>query len=326
MRREKDFEQLGINQQEIAMLANAATLGAINTGFHIIAFQNLVAPEELEGVRSIANVVTSTKRIEQYNWLVRLGKVREWIGPRVLNRFKAYGFTIENKKWEDSVEVEIDDITDDQLGQYVPQIQNMATEANQHYPRLITAILETGFLNEAYDGQPFFDESHPVGGRNITLVSNKGTLRLSHAGLTEAFENLHNLRDDRGEPLGIQYDTLFVHPSKRLLVQELIEAEYIIKGGTMQAYNRTRNIVPRVVYLPFLSDPEKWFLADTSKPIKPLILQIRERPIWQAVTNLNDSQVFDTDKFKFGLKMRHNAGYLLWQLAYGSDGSEVPAE
>lgn len=307
------------------MLVNAASLGAINTGFHIITFQNLVRPEDMDGVRSLANVVTSTKQIEQYNWLVRLGRIREWIGPRVLNRFKAYGFFIENKKWEDSVEVEIDDISDDQLGQYVPQIQNMATEANQHYPRLITAILETGFVNAAYDGQPFFDESHPTGGRNTVLISNKGTLTLSEEGLAEAFENLNNLRDDRGEPLGIQYDTLYVHPSKRLLVKELLEAEYKIVAGNINSYNRVRDIVDRVVYLPYLTDAEKWFLADTTRPIKPLILQIRERPIFQSVTNLNDSMVFDTDKFKFGIKMRHNAGYLLWQLAYGSTGVDQPA-
>lgn len=304
------------------MLVNAASLGAINTGFHVIAFQNLVSPEDMAGVRSLANVVTSTKSIEQYNWLVKLGRVREWIGPRVLNRFKAYGFFVENKKWEDSVEVEIDDISDDQLGQYVPQIQNMSVEANQHYPRLITAMLETGFVNESYDGQPFFDESHPVGGRATSLISNKGTLELSAEGLQQAFENLANLRDDRGDPLGITYDTLYVHPSKRTLVKEILEAEYKIVAGTIASYNKARDIVDRVVYLPFLTDQNKWFLADTSRPIKPLILQIRERPVWQAVTNLGDSMVFDTDKFKFGLKMRHNVGYLLWQLAYGSDGTE----
>lgn len=307
------------------MTVNSATLGAINTGFHVITMQNLVEPQTIESVRSIANVVTSKKKVEQYNWLVRLGKVREWIGPRVLNRFKAYGYTIENKKWEDSVEISRDDISDDALGQYVPQIQNMAVEMNAHYPKLLTAVLEAGFEEEGYDGQAFFDTDHPVGGRNVTTVSNMGDLKLTREGLEAAFRNLTNLRDDNGEPLGIRYDTLYVHPSKQLDIPELLEAEFFFENGQIAGVNKIRNIVSNVVYLDYMSDPDMWFLADTKRPIKPLILQIRERPIWQSVTNLNDSQVFDTDNFKFGLQARHNAGYMLWQLAYGSTGENNPA-
>lgn len=305
------------------MIVNAQSLGAINTGFNVIAFQNLVDPQTIESVRSITNVVTTTKKIEQYNWMARLGKVREWIGPRVMNRFKAYGFTIENKKWEDSVEVEADDISDDQLGQYTPQIQNMSTEMNAHYPRLVTAMLEAGFENEAYDGQMFFDTDHPVGGRQVVSVSNKGTKKLGREGLQEAYYNTINLRDDNGEPLGIRYDTLYCHPSKEMDVKEMLEAEFYFDNGQISGYNKARGLIKRVIYLDYQEDPEKWFLADTRRPVKPLILQVRQRPVWQSVTNLNDSQVFDTDKFKFGFKARHNVGYLLWQLAYGSDGTEV---
>lgn len=307
------------------MLVNAATLGAINTGFNIIAMQNLVAPGTMESVRSLTNVVTSTKKIEQYNWMARMSKVREWIGPRVLNRFKAYGFTIENKKWEDSVEVLADDISDDQLGQYMPLIQNMSTEMNAHYPRLITAVLEAGFEAEGYDGQPFFDTDHPVGGRNITSVSNMGTLKFSRQGLQAAFLNLPNLRDDNGEMLGIRYDTLYLHPSKEMDAKEILEGEWVFEAGQIAGYNKARGLIKKILFLDYQDDPEKWFLADTRRPIKPLILQVRERPTWQAVTNLNDSQVFDTDNFKFGFKARHNAGYNLWQLAYGSTGEDTPA-
>lgn len=310
------------------MLVNSATLGAINTGFHIITMQNLVRPEDMTPVRALANTVVSRKKIEQYNWMSRLGRVREWIGPRVLNRFKAYGFTLVNKKWEDSVEVLRDDINDDALGQYVPQIQSMSTEMNAHYVRLLTAVLEAGFTNLAYDGQAFFDTDHPVGDVNGVMgtVSNKSTTQLSEQALEAAFTNLHNLRDDRGEQLGIRYDTLFIHPSQSITAQQLLESEFTFAdAGGIDGYNRVRNIVRRVVELPYLTNANHWFLADTSKALKPLILQIRERPIWQAVTNMNDSGVFDTDKFKFGIQARHNAGYNLWQLAYGSTGADAPA-
>ena len=305
------------------MLVNAQSLGAIDTGFRTIFFSNLSDPKTLELVRGAVQVVSSTSKQEQYNWLYRLGNVREWIGPRVLNRFKAYGYTVENKKWEDSVELDRDDITDDKLGQYVPQIQTMAGEMNNHYLRLVTALLEGGFAVTCYDGQFFFDTDHPVGdGASAGVASNTDTMVLSATALKLAFENLPTLIDDRGDPLGIVYDTLIVHPSKRFVVKKLLEAELFIKrAGTSVDYNEVQGLIPNVIYDPYISDSNKWFLIDSSKALKPIVLQIRESPQWAGVTDPDDSFVFQTDKFLFGTKARHNAGYLLWQLAYGSTGT-----
>ena len=61
-----------------------------------------------------------------------------------------------------------------------------------------------------------------------------------------------------------------------------------------------------------------WFLLDCSRMIKPIIFQRRRDYALRMVTRLDDSDVFDTDKFKYGVDGRCNAGYGLWQLAYGS--------
>jgi phage major head subunit gpT-like protein len=298
------------------MLINKQSLGAIDTGYRTIFFQNLVQPETLDLVRAAVQIVNSTSKQEQYNWLYRLGSVREWLGPRVLNRFKAYGYTIVNKKWEDSVEVDSDDITDDKIGQYVPQIQTMANEMSTHYLKLLTALLEAGFATTCYDGQYFFDTDHPVG-------DGPDTMEFSATALKAAFNNLPNLVDDRGDPLGVYYNTLIIHPSHRFTVRKLIEAEHYIRvGDAAMDFNETKGAVQNVIYNPYITDPAKWFLVDTRKPLKPLVLQIRERPKWASVTDPDDSFVFNTDKFLFGTKARHNAGYLLWQMAYGSTGAD----
>ena len=62
---------------------NSASLGAINTGFHVIFTQNLLDTNRMQVVNSVANITTSNKKAEQYNWLAKLGRVREWLGlPR----------------------------------------------------------------------------------------------------------------------------------------------------------------------------------------------------------------------------------------------------
>ena len=61
-----------------------------------------------------------------------------------------------------------------------------------------------------------------------------------------------------------------------------------------------------------------WFLMDLSRPIKPLILQIRKTPQFVAQDNPEAENVFMRKKFRYGVDDRKNVGFGLWQLAYGS--------
>lgn len=61
-----------------------------------------------------------------------------------------------------------------------------------------------------------------------------------------------------------------------------------------------------------------WFLLDTSRMIKPLIYQERMPYELQQMTDNSDSNVFRNDEFLYGVRGRGNAGYGLWQLAFGS--------
>jgi phage major head subunit gpT-like protein len=61
-----------------------------------------------------------------------------------------------------------------------------------------------------------------------------------------------------------------------------------------------------------------WYLMDLSRPIKPIILQIRKRPEFVALDRPEDDSVFMHKKYRYGVDDRKNVGYGLWQLAYGS--------
>jgi phage major head subunit gpT-like protein len=65
------------------------------------------------------------------------------------------------------------------------------------------------------------------------------------------------------------------------------------------------------------TDPA-WFLLDTSRAIKPMIWQEREPYQFEQVNRSEDQRVFMTDVYLYGIRARVNAGFGLWQLAYGS--------
>lgn len=61
-----------------------------------------------------------------------------------------------------------------------------------------------------------------------------------------------------------------------------------------------------------------WFLIDGSRPVKPLIWQSRKRPRFTALNREEDANVFLRKEYLYGVDMRGNAGFSLWQMAYAS--------
>lgn len=61
-----------------------------------------------------------------------------------------------------------------------------------------------------------------------------------------------------------------------------------------------------------------WFLLDVNRPIKPLIFQRRRDYDIKSMTKDDDESVFMRDEYRYGVDARVNAGFGLWQLAFGS--------
>jgi len=61
-----------------------------------------------------------------------------------------------------------------------------------------------------------------------------------------------------------------------------------------------------------------WYLLDTTRAIKPFVVQMRTTPQLVRQDRPDDEQVFMRKKFRYGVDYRGAAGYGLWQLAYAS--------
>lgn len=61
-----------------------------------------------------------------------------------------------------------------------------------------------------------------------------------------------------------------------------------------------------------------WFLLDTSKMVRPLIFQKRRDYKLTALNKDEDQNVFMHKEFVYGVDARVNAGYGMWQFAFGS--------
>jgi phage major head subunit gpT-like protein len=143
------------------MIVNQSTLDGVFTSLNAIfnaAFSSVAPTHE-----QVAMVVPSTTRTNDYKFMLQFPMLQEWIGDRVLKSLASENFTITNKDYEASVEVDRNDIEDDQIGIYNPIVGELGRAAAQHPSVLLATLIAAGFATACYDGQHFFDTDHPVG-------------------------------------------------------------------------------------------------------------------------------------------------------------------
>jgi phage major head subunit gpT-like protein len=126
---------------------------------------------------AIATEVSSTTKIEEYGWLDDLPGIREWIGDRHIRKPSGNSYMLKNQDWEGTLEVDRNDVEDDNLGIYSTKIDMLADSANRHPDELCFGLLNDGFTKECFDGQPYFDDEHPIigaDGKETTFANTDG--------------------------------------------------------------------------------------------------------------------------------------------------------
>lgn len=142
------------------MIVNAGNLRTLYIAFKAAFAAGFgAAPTNYQ---KVATVVPSSTGTEEYGWLGKFPKMREWLGDRVINGVAVHGYSIRNKSFEMTVGVPRPSIEDDQYGVFTPMMTEMGQSASEHPDELVFGLLKNGHANPCYDGQNFFDTDHPV--------------------------------------------------------------------------------------------------------------------------------------------------------------------
>lgn len=294
------------------MIVNQQALHGIYTGFKTI-FQKAFDQSTTQWEK-IATHVPSTTREENYKWLGKFPKMREWIGEREIQNLEASDYTIKNKDFELTVGVDRNDLEDDSIGIYSPIVEEMGQSAALHPDDLVFGLLKKGFVEKCYDKKPFFTTDHKLGGKT---VSNKSKKKLSPETYAQARTSMMSMVDEKGKPLKIVPTLLVVAPANEAEARKILFADQI--DGTTNTLKGTAELL----VAPELAGADQaWYLLCTNRPLKPLIYQKRKEPKFVSLTNDTDANVFMKKQFLYGVDSRSNAGYGFWQMAFGSTGEE----
>lgn len=275
----------------------------------------------------IATVINTTQPIQKYAWLGTVPPMREFVDERRPSGLASNAVSIEDKVFESTIAVDRKAIEDDQLDLIRLRIRDLAARVAAHRHQIVVEALTAGFSEDGYDGVDFFHTAHPLLGG--ATYGNKTTDALDASSLASGISSMMSVPDDQGIPLGVVPDTLVVGPKLQWAALELVESPVVVykaNDADTAASTPYKNVFHgrmRVVVSPFLrgAADDHWFLLDTGRPIRGILLQQRsDVPVeFTALEGGSGSEsAFLRDRFYYGVRGRYNVGYGLWQTAYGS--------
>ena len=186
----------------------------------------------------LVTATTTDQDHEVYKWLGNAPAPKKFEGERQRRSLTDYGLTVVGEKYENTVEVDIDDLRRDKTGQAVKRIGELGTKMASLNPRLITNLLVAN--GTAYDGLPLYSNSHEV--RDSGVQSNDESFTVVNPDeptptelsviMLKMIQNMLEQKDEDGEPINEDASKFFfLTPTKYLnVLAQAVNMEYLGNG------------------------------------------------------------------------------------------------
>jgi phage major head subunit gpT-like protein len=261
-----------------------------------------------------ANLCPSSTKQNVYSWLAELPGLKKWVGAKLVRNIQTRSYTLVNDKWEDSYDIDRDDISDDNANILGGHIELLGDAGSRWGDDIVTDQLIAATSTVCFDGQPFFSASHPVDMDDPTAGTYSNlltTTALTKANYNAAFAAMQTFKGESGKPLEIQPTLLMVGPAQREIAMQIVNAELIAQdigtaGGAVS--NVLRGEVTLIINPRLVADTTgAWYLFSTDR-IKPMIFQQREAPHPTQMVDPSNPKVFNQGKFTYSVEARGAAG------------------
>jgi len=273
---------------------------------------------------AVGNLVKSDQASEQYAWLGMTSPLREWVGGRNAVGFTTNSITVENKTFESTLTVLVDELRRDKTAQIDLRVSELVNRASEHWAKLVTDLIVAN--GNCYDGTAFFGASHIEGDSGtqdnaIDLVCASGTTPDAaemESGIIKAIETMLGFKDNTGEPMNTEARnfSVMVPPTLFSVASSALNDAVIVDGGA----SRTNTLVNLAGYNcsfvvnPRLTDATKFYTFRTDAAVKPFILQEETAPQISALAEGSDLE-FTQDMHQYGVRVSRNVGFAYWQQA-----------
>lgn len=207
-------------------------------------------------------------------------------------------------------------MVDDEMYNQINKLpKNLARAGRAKVETDAASVLNGGFGNTGYDGEPLFSDGHPLKrasgakGKNLVEVADPKTDEdlLNEDVVNEAILEARKTTDDAGLKIVVQPKKLVVPPELEAQATRVVQSAQR-PGTDFNDVNTVRGKL-QIVVMDYLTDPQAYFLVD------PDIHQLNW--FWRVRPEFKSEEDFDTLEAKYRGYMRYSVGYSDWRGVIG---------
>lgn len=192
---------------------------------------------------------------------------------------ELYEKTFTHKEYAKGMAIERKLFDDDQSGLIRRKAQTLGFSFGRTRASHAASVFNNAF-SASYvgaDAVSLCNDSHPVNKVSSTTFDNKGTSALSYASVVATLIAGQSMDDDRGNPMPVMYNVLYVPVALQATAYEITKA--LAKPGTADNdANFLTSSGLSVVVDPYLSDANNWFMIDSQMAKQHLLWFNRVSP------------------------------------------------
>lgn len=303
-------------------IGNPAVLQAIYDNVNKAFTDKLQETKPMLG--ELYDTVPSTSEAEVYGWLEFIPGFTEMFRgqPRVFRNVKSTSYRVPNRKFENTIPIELDDISDSKLGQYAIAGKMIGATGALLPDQLIAELIRLSASTAlCYDGYAIASASHKVG---ITSFDNTYTKTLTATSLEYAINTMlgwvfkaDKLSEPRPLNIGTAKLLLWHPPALRSTARKLCLMPFDAFGASNSLFEQAIPITIPTISAAAGGSDTAWGLVNVGGPIKPFFIQNRLKLEMMQKTPANSDKAFTEDKFIIGAKCRMAAlptfPWLFWR-------------
>ena len=285
----------------------------INANPSDLIYQNLKKDFQagIEEARTIADpiykTVSSTGNANVYSWLGHIPGFKEWFQnqQRVLRNVESFDYAVANRKFEDTIQISVDDVEDNQLGQYSGIVKSMAATGKLVYDELVFDLFNNAFTGTVtYDGQPWIADAHKVG--LSTIDNDLDGAVLNDTNFEAAVTKLRSFtvkpdKLSKARPLNPVADKLILvcNPALEATAKKILMRQTLDNGADNINYQAAE-----IMATSYIQSTTAWFVVNVGAPIPAVYVQERKKLEFRTLTPKDSDMSFMGDTFVYGAKVR----------------------
>jgi phage major head subunit gpT-like protein len=271
-------------------------------------------------VSQLFNVITSNKAVEYFLGAGGMGDWQEYKGAIEYDDMEQlYRTSLTHAEYARGFKVERKLVDDDQYNIIQERPRALAMAAARTREKHAASVFNNAFSTsyQGGDAKPLCESAgHPYSPSNASTQTNEGSSALSYDNVITIFRAMQEFKDDRGELVSVNPDTLLVPPELAQTAKEILLTTQNKPNTTDTVVNYVNTFLNKVIVWHYLTDANAWFMID-SQLAKRHLLWVDRVGMEFALDPTSNYRL----EARYRGYMRYSYGWSDWRWVYGNNPS-----